>query len=237
MGMSVIPEEARRVISGYVDRVMQNLARHGHHSEHVVLRRIRRDRQPMKVQIRHIHAGIHGASLWRPRWQIVDIGNSENVPRGGADYGSHRSIVESEGIPAILIYCVQRQGYYVILRLHLRRLRRFNSLGNAHGSENHLGSNEGNRSRHNRDHSARCQLESSKSPLIFGATVFVSGPRSFSYTTPLLVTRNVMTPEDRYFAGYAISATRPVSLPACKLFPWQRCEVLSGSASAVLLPV
>src|ERR1700732_4394248 len=63
MGMSVIPEQARRMIARNLNRVVQNLSGHGQHSEHVVLRGIGRDGEPMKMQIRHIHAGIHRTRL------------------------------------------------------------------------------------------------------------------------------------------------------------------------------
>src|SRR6267378_6188878 len=201
MGMSVVPEESRRVIARNLDRIMQNLARHGHHSEHIILGRIGRNGQPVEMQVRHIHARVHCAVLWRSPRKIVDIGDPENVTWGSADYGSHLLILESEGIPAIFIHCMQRKRYYVVPRLHLRRLRPSNSSDAAQRYEKYPGCNEEERSRHNQGNSATCQPESRWCDIICGATVCVFGPRSFSYTTPFCVTRNVMTPEERYFAG------------------------------------
>jgi hypothetical protein len=46
-------------------------------------------------------------------------------------------------------------------------------------------------------HSAACQVESSWLCFsIFGASVSVLGPKSFSWTTPSWVTMKVMTPDD-----------------------------------------
>src|SRR6266478_8492447 len=92
------------------------LARLGQHCEHVILRGVRRDGEPVKMQVRHIHAGIHRTSLPGLGRKIVDVGNSENVTRGSTNDGSHRPTVECEGIPAIFIHCVKRKGYNVILR-------------------------------------------------------------------------------------------------------------------------
>src|SRR5229473_946804 len=115
MRMSVVPEQARRMIARNLNRVMQDL---------------------------HVHAGIHCASLPGLGRKIVDVGNSENVTRGSTNDGSHRPTVECEGIPAIFIHCVQRKGYNVILRSYLRRVRQKNSLGVTQSCEKYLRSDK-----------------------------------------------------------------------------------------------
>src|SRR2546422_416993 len=142
MGMSVIPEQARRMITRNLDRVAQNLARHGQHSDHLILRGVRRDGEPMKMQVRLVHTGTHRTGLPGVGRKIVDVGDSENVARGSTDYGSHPPTVESEGIPAIFIHCMQRKGYHVILRSHLWRLRQRNRLGAAQSREKYLRTDE-----------------------------------------------------------------------------------------------
>src|SRR6266404_8546024 len=61
-------------------------------------------------------------------------------------------------------------------------------------------------------HAGRCQFEPLRA-FICGATVVVSGPRSFSKMTPLWVTTKVLTPDDRYSAGYAINFRPFLPLP------------------------
>src|SRR6185436_2170847 len=48
---------------------------------------------------------------------------------------------------------------------------------------------------------------------IFLNSSSVFAPRSFSYTTPSLLTMNVMTPVTRYSAGAATSANPPIIAP------------------------
>src|SRR5580700_4481151 len=63
-------------------------------------------------------------------------------------------------------------------------------------------------------HSAACQVESSWLCFsIFGASVSVLGPKSFSWTTPSWVTMKVITPDDSYSAGCATRAAAAVFLP------------------------
>ncbi len=45
------------------------------------------------------------------------------------------------------------------------------------------------------------------------ATLWESGPRSFSYTMPSWLTMNVMTPELPYLAGQATTAKPPIARP------------------------
>src|SRR4029077_3423494 len=106
MGMSVIPEEARRMIAWNLNRVVQRLAGHGQHSEHIVLRGVWRDGKPMKMQSRHVHAGIHRTSLRGLGGKVVDVPDSQNIAGGSPDHGGDARTVESEGIPAIFIHCI-----------------------------------------------------------------------------------------------------------------------------------
>jgi len=142
MGMSVVPEQAGWMIARNLNRVVQNLARHGQHSEHVILRGVWRDSEPMKMQVRHIHAGIHRTRLRGLGRKIVDVRDSENVAWGSTDHWSHGRTIESEGISPILIHRVQRKGYNVILRSNLRRLRQRNGLGAAQSCEKYLRTND-----------------------------------------------------------------------------------------------
>src|SRR5258707_160669 len=109
MRMSVVPEQARGMIARNLNRVVQNLARHGQHSEHVILRGVRRDSEPMKMQVSHVHAGIHRTSFRGLGRKIVDVVDSENVPWGSTDHRGHSRTIESEGISPILIHRVQRK--------------------------------------------------------------------------------------------------------------------------------
>src|SRR5437870_6219254 len=142
MWMSVIPEETWRMIARNLNRVVQNVARRGQHTKDVVLRRVRRDGEPVKMQVRHVHAWIHRTSLRRLDRKVVDVGDFENVTRGSTDHRGHICTVKSEGIPAILVHSMKRKGNNVILRSHLRWFRQRNSLGPAHGCEQYLRSQE-----------------------------------------------------------------------------------------------
>ena len=82
----------------------------------------------MKVQVRHVHAGIHRTGLAGFGGKVVGVSDFESVPRTGSDYRSIRPAVESENVPAIFIHGTKRQGNDVILRAHLRRLRQHYSL-------------------------------------------------------------------------------------------------------------
>src|ERR1700674_1377817 len=142
MGMGVVPEQAWWMIARNLHRVVQSLAGHSHHSEHVVLWCARRNREPMKMQVRHVHAGIHRTGLRGLRRQVVDVRDSESVPRGSADDRRHRLSLESEGIQAIFIHRVKRERYKMILRPHLRRLRHRNSLREAISCKKYLRTEE-----------------------------------------------------------------------------------------------
>src|SRR5438093_13470827 len=61
-------------------------------------------------------------------------------------------------------------------------------------------------------HSVVCQLGPVRA-FICGATVGVSGPRSFSKTIPLWVTTKVLTPDDLYPAVYSINFKPLLVLP------------------------
>src|SRR5713226_1437951 len=121
--MSVVPKQTRRMIAWNLYQVVQHLARHGEHSEHVILWGVRRNREAMKVQVRHVHARVHRTSLAGLGRKIVDVGDSENVTRGNPDHRGDVRTVESEGIPVIFVNCMQCERYNMILRSHLRRLR------------------------------------------------------------------------------------------------------------------
>jgi hypothetical protein len=111
------------MIARNLNRVVQDLARHGQHSEHVILQGVRRDGEPMKMQVRHVHARTHRTSLPGLRRKIVDVRDFENVTRGNTDHRSHAFTIESEGIPVIFVHRMQGERYDVILRLHPRRIR------------------------------------------------------------------------------------------------------------------
>src|SRR5205823_1184820 len=114
MRMGVVPEQARRMIARNFNRVMQSLPRFRKHSQHVILGSVRRNLQPMKMQVRHVHAGIYRAGLRRLRRQVVDIRDSESVTGRSADDGSHRFSMESKGIPSVLIHSTKRERYNMI---------------------------------------------------------------------------------------------------------------------------
>src|SRR5207245_11437581 len=78
--MSVIPEETWRMIARNLNRVVQNVARRGQHTKDVVLRRVRRDGEPVKIQVRHVHARIHRASFRTLGINVVDASDFDNVP-------------------------------------------------------------------------------------------------------------------------------------------------------------
>jgi hypothetical protein len=92
----------------------------------------------MKMQVRHVHAGIHRASLRGLGRKIIAVRDFEDVTRGSADQGSYLPAVESERIPAIFIDCMQRKRYDVILRSNLWRLWQRNGLGPNQGCEEYL---------------------------------------------------------------------------------------------------
>src|ERR1700693_488423 len=110
MGMSVVPEQARRMIARNLNGVVQTFARLSNHSEHIVLRSVGRNREPMKMQVRHVHAGLHRTGLRGLRRQVIDVCDLESVTRGSADNRSHCLALVSEGIPAVFIHCSEREG-------------------------------------------------------------------------------------------------------------------------------
>jgi hypothetical protein len=89
----------------------------------------------VKMQVRHIHAGIDCTCLQRLGRKIIDVSDFESIARGGADNGSDRLAIESECVPAILIHGVQREGYDVIPGSHLWRFRQ-GILRPRHSCEN-----------------------------------------------------------------------------------------------------
>src|SRR5258707_3935545 len=135
MRMSVVPEQPRRMIPLNLNRVVQSLARPRHHSDHVILWGVRRNGEPMKMQVRHVHARIDRTRLPGLGGKIVAVRDFENVTRGCADHGSYLLTVESECIPAVFVHCMQRKGYNMILRLHLRMLRQQDSVREAQSCE------------------------------------------------------------------------------------------------------
>src|SRR5271167_1138490 len=140
--MSVVPKETRRMIAWNLHRVMQDLAGHGHHSEDVILWGVRRNSEPMKMQVRHVHARIHRTSLAGLGRKIIDVGDLENIPRGSTDHGGDARTVESEGIPAIFVHRMQRQRYNVPVRPYLRRFRQHGSLGPSQSLNQYLCTDE-----------------------------------------------------------------------------------------------
>src|SRR5271167_2393651 len=136
--MSVVPKETGGMIAWNLHRVMQDLAGHGHHSEHVILRGVRRNSEPMKMQVRHVHTRIHRTSLAGRGRKLIDVGDFENVPRGSTNHGGDARTVESEGIPAIFVHCTQGERYFVLARSHLRRLRQRGCLGASQSRKKYL---------------------------------------------------------------------------------------------------
>src|ERR1700732_4670495 len=80
------------------------------------------------MQVRHVHAGIHRARLGRLGRKIIDIRDFENVTWRRADDRRDRLAVESKSIPAVFIHRMKRNGYHMLLRVYLRRLRQRNAL-------------------------------------------------------------------------------------------------------------
>jgi hypothetical protein len=58
-----------------------------------------------------------------------------------------------------------------------------------------------------------CQVESGSNRAIALARAAVSGPRSFSYTTPSWLTVKVITPVSPYLTGHATAAKPPILRP------------------------
>src|SRR4029077_11925347 len=142
MRMSVVPKQTGRLIAWNLNRIVQDLAWHRQHSDDVILRGVRRNGEPMKMQVRHVHAGIHRTGLRGLGRKVIDVGDPENVARGSTNHGSHLPAVEGEGIPAIFIYCMQREGHNAILGAHLRKLWQGNTLGPAQSRKKYLRTNE-----------------------------------------------------------------------------------------------
>src|SRR5882672_1245883 len=121
---------------------MQHLAWFGHHSEHVIFWCVRRDREPMKMQVRHIHARTHRTSLGGFCWEIVDISDFQNVARGSSDHGGDDRAVEGESVPAIFVHCMQRERYDVMSCSQFWRLRQRRSLGPTNHCEKYVRSGD-----------------------------------------------------------------------------------------------
>ena len=115
MRVRVVPIQARRVVLRNLHGLAERLPGPGHHAQDVVLRRIRRDRQSMKVQICHIHArGDRTALPWVCR-EVIDVGDLELVPWRKPQ---RRSVWLAVIVKRILTIggngCVQSEGKRVI---------------------------------------------------------------------------------------------------------------------------
>src|SRR5258708_23671187 len=99
MRMNVVPEQARGKIARNLNRVVQNLASHGQHAEHVILRSVRRDSEPIKMQDSHDQPGVLRTSFRGLGRKIVDVVDSENVPWGSTDHRAHTPTIETKRLP------------------------------------------------------------------------------------------------------------------------------------------
>src|SRR5260370_32219841 len=107
--MGVIPEQSGRMIARNLDGIVQHLAGHGEHSEHVILRSVWRDGEPMKMQVGHVHARIQRANLTGLGRKIIDVSDFENLTRRSTDHRSDYLTAKSESIQAILVHRMQSQ--------------------------------------------------------------------------------------------------------------------------------
>src|SRR5260370_32404415 len=114
MRMGVVPEQSRRMIAWNLNRVVQNLAGFSQHGENIILRGIRGHGEPMKVQVRHVHARIHRTGLSRTGRKIVDVRDSQSVTGRSADDRRQGLSLESEGIPAVFVDGIKPKGYNII---------------------------------------------------------------------------------------------------------------------------
>src|SRR6266481_6912554 len=133
MRMSVIPEQARGMIARNLDRVAQNLARHGHHIQDVVLGSMRRNSQAVKVQIRHVHTRSNRATFrWLSR-KIVDVGDLQLISRRQPQGWSLWLAVKVEGVLSIACDAsMQSQGKRVVFCAKLRGSSRVRPLAARH---------------------------------------------------------------------------------------------------------
>ncbi len=81
MWVCVIPVQAWRLIEGNIYNVVQGLARHCHHGENVILRRVWRHMESVEVEIRHVPARAVDASFSRLRRHLILVCQS-NIPSG-----------------------------------------------------------------------------------------------------------------------------------------------------------
>src|SRR5712671_2246057 len=121
---------------------MQDLAGRSDHSEHILLRSVRRHSESIKMKVRHVHARIHRARFRRLGREIVYIGDSERVTGESANDRSNRLTLEREGIPSIFGHSIKREGYNVALRPYLGRLRHRYGLSQGETREQHLDTKE-----------------------------------------------------------------------------------------------
>src|SRR5580692_11880161 len=89
---------------------------------------MRGDVESVKMQVRHVHAGIHRARLGRLGRKFIDVCDFENVTWRRADDRRDGLAVESKSILPVFIDRVKRDGYHMILRANLWRLRQRNAL-------------------------------------------------------------------------------------------------------------
>jgi hypothetical protein len=83
----------------------------------------------MKMQVRHVHAGIRSTGLRGFDGQLIYKSDFERVSRRSTDDWRYGHSLEREGIPVIFIHRIQGEGYNMILGPHLRRLRHRTALG------------------------------------------------------------------------------------------------------------
>ena len=86
MRVGVIPIESRGLLRWNLHRVMQGLSGRGHHVEDIILRRVWRDVQTMKVKIRHLHTGMTETILFRLSGELVLIFHIQNTSRLHANH-------------------------------------------------------------------------------------------------------------------------------------------------------
>ncbi len=83
----MIPIESRRLLRRDLNRVMERLALRRHHVQDIVLRRIWRDVQSVKVKVGHVHARMTEAVFSRLGVELIFIFDVQNTSRLDADHG------------------------------------------------------------------------------------------------------------------------------------------------------
>src|SRR5215469_5046540 len=129
--------------------VVQRLARHGHHGQNIVLRRIRRNVQTVKMEVGHIHARRNGAGTLRFGRQVIHIVDLQHIARRESQDWCDVMAVVGKSVPTVWVgYGEESEGKLMIVRTQFRRFRKWRCLVSFRKHENEATQDKNSDSEH-----------------------------------------------------------------------------------------